>query len=154
MPRSGFESGGQKARAFIRKAKAAQRKGNPVAVVGIFADGDGSALRAAVVNEFGTRNADGSVRVPERPFFRNALDQARRELPALIARKVDPATLTISRADAAEVAAALQRIIEGSIVRLRSPANAPDTLDRKRGDNPLVDDRVLVSSIRFEVTGG
>ena len=51
----------------------------------------------AAWNEFGTRNKDGTVRVPERPYFRNAIKSARPILHRLMVENLDPKTLAVDQ---------------------------------------------------------
>ncbi len=169
MAKSGFESGGNKAKAFIKKAKAAQRKGNPEIEVGFYATTRYSPVRqgkrggqkrtphpvtvVAAWNEFGTRNKDGSVATPERPFFRNAIEEAKRRLPNLVASLVDPATLQLSEQDAARIGEFVKGLIQESIINLRTPPNAPTTIKLKGSDNPLVDEGVMLRAVTYKIKG-
>ena len=62
--------GGDKLRRFIRNVKA-RRVGLPLIEIG-FKDRRIAVLAAS--HEFGLEDADGSVRLPERPAFRNGID--------------------------------------------------------------------------------
>ena len=60
--------------------------------------------------------------IPERPFFRNAIDAAKGELVDVVAESVDPATLRITRKVAGKVGASMVGFIQKSITTLRTPA--------------------------------
>ena len=67
--------GGKKLDEFLRRAKTAD--GVDTVEIGFFSDAkypDGTPVtNVAAWNEFGTENKDGSERIPERPFFRQAI---------------------------------------------------------------------------------
>ena len=88
MPR--LVKGGAKLRAFFRQAKSAQRVDD--VQVGFFAtakyDNGTPVAAVAAYNEFGTK------RIPERPFFRQAIQGADRDLVPIIKANLDPKTLS------------------------------------------------------------
>lgn len=91
--------------------------------------------------------------IPERSFIRSTLSEERKEIAALTKRlyrailrgKMDSkkalGLLGIDMADR----------ISQKIVKIKSPANKPGTIKRKRSSNPLVDTGQLKNSITWEV---
>lgn len=144
--------GGNKLDSFLRNAG----KGSIDEIqVGFFESArysDGTPVATvALWNEFGTRNPDGSIHTPERPFFRNALRKSRRKISRLIAQEVDPKTMVVERRTAERVGALVQGEIQREIVRLRIPPNAPSTIRSKGSSNPLVNDRVMTLAVSWNV---
>ena len=89
--------------------------------------------------------------IPERPFFRNAIDAAKGELVDVVAESVDPATLRITRKVAGKVGASMVGFIQKSITTLRSPANKPSTVKRKGSSNPLLDSATMRNSTTWRI---
>lgn len=105
----------------------------------------------AVWNEFGTRTAEGAVRTPTRPFFRNALPDIEAEGMATLKNSVDPATLTVSPRMAEVVGLQAQATLQQSIVTLVDPPNAPSTIAMKGSSNPLIDTGFMRQSVTYKV---
>lgn len=92
-------------------------------------------LNKAVWNEFGTSRG-----IPERPFMRNAINNNKDVYARLIknwARDIIRGEITMEMA--------LNRLglkavgdIQKEIVALRSPPNAPSTIEKKGSSNPLI----------------
>ena len=142
-------TGGKRIGRIIRRAKqghsskwlhvgffesARYRNGIPVAQV-------------AVENEFGVRTR--TQRVPERPFFRNALDGADKDLRKVVMAKIDRTTLKVDRSMAEAIGLAMQARIQKSITVLRKPPNAPATIAMKGSDNPLIDTGFMRQSVTY-----
>ena len=72
------------------------------------------------------------------------------ELGKKLAGLIDPTTMTVSVADAAEIGRFAVGIIQGRIQDLRYPPNAESTLILKRGDNPLVDSGEMRDAVSWE----
>lgn len=161
--------GGRKLSAAARKARAAQANGVQRIEVGFFSTAkypDGTPVtNVAAWNEFGTQKKDGSVHIPERPFFRNALPTIRKNVRLMIRKGIDPQTMAVSTQLAEQLGAMAQGEIQDSIVELRDPKNAPVTveggwivgahgkpiyIEGKKSDNPLVDEGVLVGSVTYK----
>ena len=121
--------------------------------VGFFATAkydDGTPVAAvAAWNEFGTK------RIPERPFFRQAIQGADRDLVPIIKYNLDPKTLAIDRPLAGKLGTAMKGRIQKSITVLRTPANAPSTTaPRPRGkgsSNPLIDTGFMRKSVTYKI---
>lgn len=137
--------------------KSAQGYAAKVGVLGGEAkDGDEEGLTVAQVafwNEYGTRRADGSEHVPERPAFRAGAEGAKPGL-RILSKAETGAILDGTHTPAqamGRLGAYLQGQIQASIVALRDPPNAESTVDRKGSSNPLIDSGQLRQSIVFEV---
>ena len=119
--------GGSKFKAFVRNTRRAQAQSAGVEV-GFFSTAkyaDGTHVAAvAAWNEFGTR--DG--RVPERPFFRNAIRGANEDLVPVLVEHIDPKSMAMTPQIADKVGFAMVGRIQRSITVLRAPPNAPITI--------------------------
>jgi hypothetical protein len=103
-------------------------------------------------NEFGTRTKSGQVHVPERSFIRSTFDENRRQLQALmrrLARKIGKGMPVKTALDI--LGQWLVAKDQAKIRKLRTPANAPSTIARKKSSNPLIDIGQLLASITYEV---
>ena len=142
--------GGRKLKTFLRKARAAKSRSKSVDV-GFFASArypDGTYVASvAAWNEFGTD--DG--RVPERPFFRQAIEGADRVINPILKAGVDPQTMELDEQTASTVGAVMVGRIQASIRNLRDPPNAPATIRRKGSSSPLVDTAHMKNSTSYEV---
>ena len=99
----------------------------------------------AVWNEFGTG------RIPERPFFRQALAQSKRSIGPMIKASLDGRKMAMDRQAAGRVGAFMKDRIQTSITTLRSPPNAPATVEIKGSSNPLVDTGFLRNSVDWVI---
>ncbi len=147
--RSGIQ-GGRRLKRFIREAKRAPSRSAKSVDVGFFSSAkypDGTPVAfVAVINEFGTS------RIPERPFFRNAIDGAHEDLLAAIKAAVDPIDMEFTTVIAGRVGLVMQGRIQKSITTLREPPNAPSTIVRKKGkSNPLINTGFMRGSVTFIV---
>ena len=142
--------GGRKLDRFLRRAKAAQGRGVRAVEVGFYSTAkypDGTPVtNVAAWNEFGTS------RIPERPFFRQAIQGADKDLLPILVENVDPRTMSVDRRTAGLVGQAMQGRIQRSITTLRRPANAPSTLEKKKPKtNPLIDTGFMRQSVTYKV---
>ena len=128
---------------------------------------DGTPVAAvAAWNEFGTRKKDGSVHIPERPFMRNANQQSRAKIAALIKDRADPLKLVLDRALAELAGQLVQGLYQSEIVSLKEPANAEITvkggwmrsyhgkmiyIKGKGSSNPLIDTGTMRTAVSYEV---
>ena len=157
--------GGRKLRVFLRKARSAKSRSKGVDV-GFFKTArysDGTYVASvAAWNEFGTD--DG--RVPERPFFRQAIEGADRVINPILKAGVDPQTMELDEQTASAVGAVMVGRIQASIRNLRVPENAeitvkggwmrsktgkPIFIKGKGSDNPLIDEGIMRQSVDYEV---
>jgi hypothetical protein len=110
----------------------------------------------AFYNEFGTYNADGTVRIPERSFMRSAVDDNRDKYNALIEKIV----IMIYRGEwdlihGLEVLGLrVETDIKKRITDLRVPPNAPSTIKKKGSSNPLIDSGAMRAAVRYVVNQG
>jgi len=112
---------------------------------------DGTPVAAvAAKNEFGTRTRDGKTLVPERPFFRQALDIAKERVFEHLKDKVEGETLVVTDTLGDEIGEIVQQSIQERIVELREPPNAPSTLARKKPKtNPLIDTGTMRTAVTY-----
>ena len=110
--------------------------------------GTSSATVAEVLfwNEFGTD------KIPERPTLRPTFakerDKYTRIMETIAARAMEDPRYDIRQA-MGRLGEVAQQDVQGAIVALRDPPNAPSTIEAKGSDNPLVDTGQMVSSVRW-----
>ena len=141
-------TGGKKLAKFLKDAKAAKGAGSIEA--GFYKTAkydDGTPVtNVAAWQEFGT------TRIPERPFFRQAIKRMPDSLLPILKQDIDPKKMVIERPTAERLGQTMQGEIQQSIVRLREPANAASTKRRKKGkSNPLIDTGFLLGSATYQV---
>ena len=73
----------------------------------------------AAYNEFGTENKDGSERIPERPYFRQAIPKMKAPVLAVLVADVDPKTMVVDRRTAERCGVVGQGVLQRQIVLLR-----------------------------------
>ena len=158
--------GGKKLKAFLRNARRAKTASVNEIAVGFFASSkypNGIPVAAvAAWNEFGTR--DG--RVPERPFFRNAIKGAAKDIMPVLVENIDPKTMHLDLTTANKVGLAMVGRVQRSITVLRNPPNAPVTIQggwiktktgkalfikAKGSSNPLIDTGHMRKSVTHRV---
>lgn len=111
---------------------------------------DGTPVAAvAAWNEFGTS------RIPERPFFRNAIVGADKELMPVLKKGIDPRDMALDHITAAKLGLVMQARVQRSITDLSSPPNAPSTTAPrplgKGSSNPLIDTGFMRQSTTYKV---
>jgi hypothetical protein len=144
-------------RALIKRVEGLKE---PAAVaVGILArdaskdDGGSSVLKVGTANEFGVRDAEGNIRIPERSFVRAWFDENRDRAQKVLRglfRRVIAGQLTEEQALDQFGAWAVGEM-QARIARGVSPPNAQSTIDRKGSSTPLIDEGILRSALVFEV---
>lgn len=101
--------------------------------------------QVARYNEFGT------LRIPMRPFFRNAIQKNIKKWYATLQNAINQnATPSKALSIVGEVARA--DIIQ-SITDLRTPPNAESTIKQKKSTNPLIDTGLMRRSVTYKVKG-
>jgi len=106
----------------------------------------------AAQNEFGTRTGDGQTIIPERPFFRQALENAKPMVHEHLMDNVEGETLVVTDTLGDEIGEIVQQAIQERIVELREPPNRPSTLARKKPKtNPLIDTGKMRTSVAYRV---
>jgi len=148
-------SGGKR---FKRMLRQAGRGGVLGLEVGFFSTGrypDGTPVAAvAAWNEFGTRTASGEIHIPERPFFRQVMnDEAVRQGVVNILRAgMDPERGVVDPQLAGRVGAYLQGQVQQRIVDLDQPPNSPLTVAAKGSSNPLIASGFMRLSVTWRVS--
>ena len=101
--------------------------------------------QVARYNEFGTLN------IPMRPFFRNAINKNIKKWYATLQNAINQnATPSKALSIVGEVARA--DIIQ-SITDLRTPPNAQSTIKQKKSTNPLINTGLMRRSVTYKVKG-
>lgn len=101
--------------------------------------------QVARYNEFGTLN------IPMRPFFRNAIQKNIKKWYATLQNAINQnATPSKALSIVGEVARA--DIIQ-SITDLKAPPNAQSTIKQKKSTNPLIDTGLMRRSVTYKVKG-
>jgi len=103
----------------------------------------------AAVQEYGTRNG----RIPERSFMRTTFDKFRFIYTQEFLKngylaaigKLDPITAL------KKVGEEYKSDVVNKITGIRSPKNAPSTIDKKGFDNPLIETGLMRASIKTRV---
>ena len=142
--------GGDKLKAALAKAEKNNGKRTRIKVgfQGGIPDADGTtSANIAAIQEFG----DPGRSIPERPFFRQSINDMAQRLPAVVQRAVKPDSLEIGPREAAIIGEWAVDVVQEHIVDLRDPPNAPYTLSRKQEDSPLVDTGKMVNDVSWEL---
>ena len=162
MALPGQVQGGAELQKFLRKA--AKAKGLTATKIGFFQDAkyeDGTLVASvAAWQEFGTENKDGTVHIPERPYFRNAVNspETAAELIMILRNNIDPWTMIVDPQIGDKLGAAMQGRIQRSITTLKEPGLAESTKKARRRRhgkhkgsraNPLIDTGVLRGSVTW-----
>ena len=171
MPTRPHVRGGDKLRRFVARAETAKTTGIRKIEVGFFASAryppvyTGRGPRAgqkrnpepvtnvAVWNEFGTDGGGWGGPIPERPFFRQALNGAKSELHPILRAHIDPETMIVTRRVGGLLGTALQGRVQKSITALNTPPNAPTTIILKGSSNPLLDTGFLRQAVTYRIDG-
>ncbi|WKL21281.1 hypothetical protein QYR00_05810 [Agrobacterium tumefaciens] len=118
-------------------------------------EADADNIQKAIWNEFGTRRG-----IPERPFMRNSMRSNRAayraEMKAAAATIIAQAAL--GKSVASEKRKALSKLgikaqgdIQAEITALRTPPNAPSTIQQKGSSNPLINSGEMRAAVTFKV---
>lgn len=124
------------------------RVGFPKGSAGSYPDGT-DVVDVALWNEFGTS------RIPERPFFRTAIDKNQKKYIKWgrdLARKVLEGRVNVFRAMGL-LGEEAKADIQMSITRWRTPANSEATIQMKGSSKPLIDTGQMRSSVTYKVEG-
>lgn len=101
------------------------------------------------VAEVARDNEYGTLKIPPRPFFRNAIDENTPKWVDFLGRDlVNTNDAGISYNRLGEMARG--DIVE-SITRLNTPPNAQRTIEQKGSSNPLIDTGFLRANVTFKV---
>jgi hypothetical protein len=117
-----------------------EKNGVPVAAVAIY-------------NEFGTRTKDGGVHIPERPFFRRAVNKMSKTLGAVVKAKMQRVNgaLKITDTTLEFVGRHAQDAIQQSIQDTYTPPNAESTIKAKGSSHPLIDNGDMKKAVTWKV---
>lgn len=118
-------------------------------------EADADNIQKAIWNEFGTSRG-----IPERPFMRNTMRKKRSEYRA--AMKAAAATIieqaALGESVAKEKRKTLKKLgikaqgdIQAEITSLRTPPNAPSTIQQKGSSNPLINSGEMRAAVTFKV---
>ena len=99
----------------------------------------------AAWNEFGTNS------IPERPFFRSALEEAKPKVIQTLKAEIDPKKMTVGPQIADRIGAEVAGEVQERITRWSTPPNAPSTIAQKGSSKILVDSGLLRASVTWEV---
>ena len=102
-------------------------------------------------NEYGTTSKDGKPDVPSRPFFQRAVNQMRKEYPALYKKSVPQHKVTEQTLNliGVEFVNKIRQSIAGEFGEF--VPNSPLTVFLKKSDKPLMDTGVLIQSANYQV---
>lgn len=137
----------------LRKAKSEDR----IVKVGLpsgsspYPDGT-SVIMVGAVHEFGAPDQG----IPERSWMRSALRGNRRDLVAMtqkLAKRVQDGDLSMTEA-LELLGTKAASMMQGQIVDVSSPPNAPQTIARKGSSNPLIDTGHLRQAVTYQVVKG
>ena len=107
---------------------------------------DGQDVAAvATWNEFGTQD------IPERPFFRQAVEEVAATLQNEIAEALRQDNMNLDIESVNRIGERAVREVQESITQLADPPNAPATVRRKGSTNPLIDTGFMRGSVTYEV---
>lgn len=140
-------SGGKKLQAVLKKAEEARKSQVKVGFLSDAKYPDGKPVAAiAAINEFGRGN------VPERAFFRQSIAIMEDQLPAKLAKILDPETLTVDAAAADKIGEFAKEVIQDRIRAFVDPPNTEGTIASKGSDSPLQDTDKMLNSVDYETS--
>ena len=115
--------------------------------------GGPSVAEVAAWNEFGTRNADGSQRIPARPFMRQSVDKYGPHIQKMLALQLEAVAKGEAGADKAlRAIGALQvGLIQHEICDGGFTENAGSTKALKGSSTPLIDEGRMRQSVHYAV---
>lgn len=138
--------GGEKLKEFFDNVGKGGVKGIEVGVFASAKYPDGTPVASvATWNEYGTRH------IPERPALRTANKENEKAVTNIIKRSTDPQKMVVTERIANLIGASHQAAMQQSIIKWRSPANAPSTIEAKDSSNPLIDTGLYRNSITYKV---
>ena len=107
-----------------------------------------SVIEVAAANNFGVPSRG----IPRRPFMTLAKEPTIKKIKPLVkvlVHKLNKGEITMERI-VDQIAPVAVNIFKETIVKLRTPPNAPSTIRRKKSDNPLIDSGLLVDTLTFD----
>ena len=124
---------------------------------GIFSDAGSNPEGGTSIVDYAYYNEYGTEHIPVRPFMRITADEKRGSWSKLMADCFDKALETQGRKldhDLGRIGEQMASDIKETISSNISPANAPDTIKRKKSSRTLIDTGVLRASISSRVLKG
>ena len=114
---------------------------------------DGTTVaEVAAWNEFGTKNADGTQRIPERPFLRQSVDKYESQITAMVKQQLKAVASGETADKALRAIGALQvGLIQHEIRNGGYEANAESTIKLKKSSTPLIDEGHMRQSVHYVV---
>ena len=100
----------------------------------------------AAWNEFGTRTG-----IPARPFFSQGIEASKTDVKKIFRQHIDPKTMTPTTRVGKLAGEAVKGHIQEKIVALKTPPNAPATIEKKQSSNPLINTSVMINSVDYKI---
>ena len=100
----------------------------------------------------GAANEFGTARTPERSFLRSTTDEQRPNISRVqkkVYEKIVTAEISVKNG-LALLGEFLTGKVKNKIRTLKTPANKPSTIKRKKSSNPLIDTAQMLQSIQHE----
>lgn len=91
-----------------------------------------------------------TITIPPRPFFRNAIEKNSKEWGATLAKIMAANGYNVQNG-LTQMGEVIKGQIVESILDMKSPQLAASTVKKKGFDKPLIDTRVMIDSVDFEV---
>jgi len=116
-------------------------------------EGDNPNVEGILLSDIAFFNEYGTVNIPERPFMRGWFDsdlQRIKKFAQKLYEKVADGKMTAEKA-LKTLGQWGQDEIRKSILKLKSPPNAPSTIRQKGSSNPLIDTGQMMNSIHHTV---
>lgn len=161
--------GGYRFRRHMRKSKRAIRKTVAGIETGFFSTSkypDGTPVsNVAAWQEFGTKNPDGTDRIPSRPFMRRSVPQQKALVRKYMRDHRDPDEPGVSPRDAGRIGELVKGAIQREIKTLKEPPNARVTVEGgwirlpdgrpfyvkgKKSTNPLIDTGKMFREVTYK----
>lgn len=132
---------------LYRKIRTAITGPTKVKVGLVAGQADSDVIDRGFFNEFGTKD------IPERPFMRLGVKDARAELRPNMHRAAKAVMngSTSMRQALGKFGVVGQGSIQDSITKLSDPPNAPSTIAQKGSSNPLIDTGEMRAAITWEI---
>ena len=112
-----------------------------------------SVAEIAAWNEFGTKNADGSQRIPPRPFMRQSVEKYESQIQKMVALQLEAMAKGEATADQAmrNIGALQVGLIQHEIRDGGFTPNAESTIKQKGSAQPLIDEGHMRQSVHYVV---
>lgn len=127
-------------------------EGEPEVTIGFYAGNNSEGSEGMSIAEYMYINEVGTEEIPARPLQADTADKFADEMYEFIMdglQGIAEGDLTIE-ALLHEVGIKYQGILKKEQVAWDDPPNAPETVEEKGEDNPLIDDSVAVNAIKYK----